>query len=140
VRQILNNKWVLYSSVLILLVILIVLIKIAFTPTNNLSLKNTMTTLIPTQTPKIVDLCAPFAKDPAKISCNEAKTIAIKEFPGSISKIDKDIKNYTDPNRANNIYKLWLVTIKLSKSIKNYDELVIGVDITDGKIKYSELK
>jgi hypothetical protein len=132
----LHNKGIFYGTVFILLLILIVLIKTAFFPIINLPIKN----IVPTPTPKIVNLCTPFPTDQGEISCEEAKAIALKELPGSVLAIDRKSMNFVGPNGKSNTYKLWLVTIKSDKLIKNHNEFVLGIDVTDKKIKYSGLK
>jgi hypothetical protein len=87
-----------------------------------------------------VDLCAPFTTDKGEVSCEEAKTIALKELPGSVLAIDRKTMNFAGQNGKSNTYKLWLVTIQLKKQINKHNEVVAGIDTVDGKIKYSALK
>lgn len=130
----LHNKGVFYGIVLILLVILIVLTKIAFTPTNNLPTNPVFST------PKAIDPCTRFSKDIGKISCEKAKEIALKKLPGLVTKIDKENKDIVDSNGLSNIYKLWIVTIKTDKPIKNNNEFIIGISTVNGEVKYSTLE
>lgn len=89
---------------------------------------------------KAVDLCTPFSADKGEISCEEAKTIALKKIPGSVSEIDKKNMDLINPKGISKTYKLWLVTITSNRLIKNHNEFIIGIDVIDGKIKYSGLK
>jgi hypothetical protein len=109
------SKGVFLAEVLILLAALVVLTKIAFTPANNLSLKNTKTASILTQTPKIIDLCAPFPTGKGEISCEEAKEIALSKYPGLPLAIDKTIIPYRSgklPKIQTEERKIWLINIK----------------------------
>lgn len=102
-------KWVVLGVVLILLSTLIALIKIGFIPTNNLPTKN----LAPTS--KTVDLCKPFPTDKGEISCEEAKTIALKKYPGQVLDIQKTTLPYQPgklPEIETEQRKAWLINIK----------------------------
>jgi hypothetical protein len=118
--------------VVILLAALVFLIKIAFSPSGDLSLKNAMMKPIPTQTPKVIDLCAPFANDPAKISCQEAKAIALKKYPGEIKYIrseEASLPMGVYPNITKVKKNVWTVGINLKEPSRLADSEINSAEL-----------
>ena len=106
-----RNKLVSWGVILVLLFILIFLTKIAFTPTGNLQRNN----VTPSPTTQTVNLCASFPTDKGEISCEEAKGIALKKYPGQLLSVDKTIRNYesgTPPKTQTKEAKVWIINIK----------------------------
>lgn len=94
---------------------------------------------------KAANLCLGLSADPEEISCEEAKNIALKEFPGEATGISRKQMDFTLTVGKKSLYDLWLITIQLDQSIKRQDgtvknAVIVGVDVTDGRLKYSALQ
>ena len=60
-------------------------------------------------------LCASFSTDQGEISCEEAKGIALKKYPGQLLSVDKTIRNYesgTPPKTQTKEAKIWIINIR----------------------------
>ena len=104
-----RNKWVFYGVALVLFFVLIFLIKIAFTPNNS---KNGAT---PASTTQDSGLCSSLPTDKGEISCEEAKGIALKKYPGQLLSIEKTIRNYESgkpPKTQTKEAKVWIINLK----------------------------
>jgi len=106
-----RNKVVFWSIVLVLLFVFIVLAKTAFTPKSNLSKK----TATPTPIEKTINVCSQFSADQGEISCEEAKGIALKKYPGKLLSVEKTVRNYESgipPKRQTKEAKVWIIGVK----------------------------
>jgi len=106
-----RNKWVFYGVALVLFFVLIFLTKIVFTPTGNLQRNN----VTPSPTAKTVNPCAQFPTDKGEISCEEAKGIALKKYPGQLLSAEKTIRRIpsgTPPKTQIKEGKVWIINIR----------------------------
>jgi len=104
-----RNKLVFWGIILVLFFILIFLTKIAFTPSNS---KNNA---IPSSITQTAELCASFSTDKGEISCEEAKGIALKKYPGQLLSVEKTIRNYESgnpPKKQTKEAKVWIINLK----------------------------
>jgi len=115
-QDFLHNKPLLIAIILVLFVILIILTIIAFTPTDNLPIKNT------NSTQKSPDLCQPFLNNPAKISCPEAVKTAVANTKGQVKKIAIGLLELSPEVQKNlkgryDNLQVWLIDIELAKPL-----------------------
>lgn len=94
---------------------------------------------------KAANPCLGLSADQGEITCEEAKNIVLKEFPGKITEISRKQMDFTLIVGKKSLYDLWLVTVRLNQPIKRKDGtvktvVIVGVDAKDGKLKYSELQ
>ena len=106
-----RNKLVFWGVILILLFVLTFLTKIAFVPTSSLQKNNAL----PVSTTENTTSCTSFSTDQGEISCEEAKGIALKKYPGQLLSVDKTIRNYesgTPPKTQTKEAKIWIINIR----------------------------
>jgi hypothetical protein len=126
-----------YGVALILLSALVFLIKIAFTPANNLPKSNIV--VPPTVSPKTVDLCDPYDAVKSKISCREAVKKATADTKGKVERITIGPPNpiiFKVKIPISPTTEMWIIDIKLEKPYmspegKKIVSLQIGMP-TDG--------
>jgi hypothetical protein len=107
------------AEVLVLLAALVVLIKIAFSPT---------------ATPKIITLCTPFSVEKKKLTCEEAVRKSTEDTKGQVTKITIGrtdptmikLKIPVDPQK-----EMWNIDIKLDKAFT----LPNGKEVTSLRIQ-----
>jgi len=106
-----RNKAVFWGIILVLLFVFVILAKTAFTPKNNLPKNAT----VPTPIEKTSDICSQFSTDQGEISCEEAKKIALKKYPGNLLSVEKTIRNYesgTPPKTQTKEANVWIITVR----------------------------
>jgi hypothetical protein len=139
-----SSKWIQYFLILILFIILVALVKVAFTPVNSLPKKNVAAnpTSTPTVTPKAADLCEPFTADKSRVSCKEAVKLALKKYSGDVKVIKSEIVLiFTDlPNSDSSAKKeSWIIDINLKTPLKINETANNSIEIfvvkEDGKLQ-----
>ena len=114
-------KWVIFSAVLIIIIVPMVLYTFSPTPTK-LSQTKIITS---TPTSKIIDFCAPFAKDLAKTSCKEAMKIALEKYPGEVKSIMSETATISAgvvPDVTETKEDVWTLTINLRETKKMHNQ------------------
>jgi hypothetical protein len=133
--NLLHGKLIYYGIILALILALLYLTKIAFTPRHKLPAK--IAASVPTSSQNVVDPCASFSTDTGEISCKDAKEIALSKYPGSLLGIQKTSLKYSPgkpPKIQTEERKVWLIRIKpndissLPSPAKTLDSIGVAVD------------